>query len=113
LGPDALRDQRFVVCGAGSAGAGVILTIRNAIMERHNLSKEEAGGLFSILDADGLISKKRGNLEDLEELFEDLSTFASNDTSLEGLSLLETVKKVKPTILIGLSGVGGLFTEAG
>jgi len=111
LGPEALKDQRFVVCGAGSAGAGVLLTIRNAIMTRHGMTKDEAGSLFNIIDADGLISKSRPKLPELEELFPDLSSFAKTDSSLEGLNLLETVKVVKPTILIGLSGVGGLFSD--
>ena len=37
----------------------------------------------------------------MEEEFFDLSSFAVNDADMEGLSLLETVKKVKPNILIG------------
>jgi len=56
-------------------------------------------------------SKARSNLSELEKLFPDLSTLAKDDLSLEGLSLLETIKTVKPTILIGLSGVGGLFSS--
>ena len=63
------------MCGAGSAGAGVIVTIRDAIMarcaaivcvpvelnllSRHGVSKEEASEYFNIVDADGLISKAR------------------------------------------------------
>merc|ERR1712098_305823 len=47
----------------------------------------------------------------MEETFFDLSSFAAGDTSMEGLSLLDSVKKIKPTILIGLSGKGGIFTE--
>merc|ERR1719187_2154607 len=43
LGPEALKDQKFVVCGAGSAGSGVLLTIRNAMTKRYGLNKEEAG----------------------------------------------------------------------
>ena len=47
----------------------------------------------------------------MEEQFYDLSSFASDDTGLEGISLLETVRTVKPNIIIGLSACGGLFTQ--
>ena len=47
----------------------------------------------------------------MEEEFYDLSSFAVADEEMEGLSLLETVRRVKPTILIGLSACGGLFSE--
>merc|ERR1719233_221465 len=66
---------------------------------------------FFIVDKDGLISKSRHNLTEMEDEFYDLSSFAVEDTSMEGMSLLDTVKKVKPNILIGLSACGGLFTE--
>ncbi len=59
LGPEALKDQKFVVCGAGSAASGVLLTIRNAITKRYGLDKTEAGKRFYIVDADGLITKVR------------------------------------------------------
>jgi len=111
LSPEDLKNQVFVVAGAGSAGSGVLLTIRNAISRRHGLTKEEASKRFFIIDQDGLISKSRKNLPELEDLFYDLSSFAVDDTSLEGLSLLETIKMVKPNVLIGLSAVGGLFTK--
>jgi len=111
LQPEDLKDQVFVVAGAGSAGSGVLLTIRNAISRRHGLSMEEASKRFYILDQDGLISKGRKNLAEMEDLFYDLSSFAVNDTSKEGLSLLDTIKMVKPNILIGLSAVGGLFNK--
>lgn len=111
LAPEDLRDQVFVVAGAGSAGSGVLLTIRNAISRRHGLSSEEAAKRFFIIDQDGLISKGRKNLKEMEDLFYDLSSFAVDDTSLEGLSLLDTIKLVKPNILIGLSAVGGLFNK--
>ena len=60
----------------------------------------------------------------MEDLFHDLSSFADDDTSLEGMSLLDTINMVKPNILIGetsvilnvilfsgLSAVGGLFNK--
>ena len=115
------------------------------------MSKEEAGELFNIVDADGLISKARlvkqmnydidmsgGTLvswrnslrvsHPLPSLTQvlvksPLYIMSYVQPGLEGQSLLETVKSVKPTILIGetflprhtscpgLSGVGGLFSE--
>ena len=101
LTPEHLTKQRIVVAGAGSAGSGVILTIRNAMNKRYGLSKEEASSRFFIVDKDGLISKHRPSLSQMEEEFFDLSSFAVEDASLEGKSLLETVKLVKPNIIIG------------
>merc|ERR550519_1128787 len=111
LAPEDLRDQVFVVAGAGSAGSGVLLTIRNAISRRHGLTMEEASKRFYIIDQDGLITKGRKNLAEMEDLFYDLSSFAVDDTSLEGLSLIDTINRVKPNVLIGLSAVGGLFNK--
>ena len=109
--PSGLKDLKFVVCGAGSAASGVMLTIRNAMTRRYGLTDEEAGAKFFILDENGLITKARKNLLELEENFYSLTTFAEDDTSMEGLPLLEVVKQVKPTVLIGLSGCGGIFTD--
>merc|ERR1712079_367403 len=111
LTPADLKNQVFVVAGAGSAGSGVMLTIRNAIIRRHGLTKEEANKRFYIIDQDGLITKGRKNLAEMEDLFYDLSSFAVDDTSLEGLSLIDTINMVKPNVLIGLSAVGGLFNK--
>lgn len=111
LPPSALKDQVFVVCGAGSASAGVLLTIRNAITRRYGSDAIEAGKKFFILDERGLITKARSNLLELEENFYDLSSFAEDDVSMEGMGLLDVVKAVKPNVLIGLSTCGGLFTD--
>merc|ERR1719362_1895776 len=111
LAPADLKNQVFVVAGAGSAGSGVMLTIRNAIIRRHGLTKEEANRRFYIIDQDGLITKGRKNLAEMEDLFYDLSSFAVDDASLEGLSLIDTINRVKPNVLIGLSAVGGLFNQ--
>jgi len=111
LEPSALKDQTILVAGAGSAGSGVLLTIRNAINRRHGLSKEEASKRFYIVDHNGLISKSRSNLAEMEEQFYDLSSFAVDDPAMEGMSIIDTIKKVKPNIIIGLSACAGLFTE--
>ena len=64
--PSALVNQKFVVCGAGSAAAGVLLTIRNAMTRRYGKDPVETGKQFFILDEHGLITKARSNLAELE-----------------------------------------------
>lgn len=106
----ALKDQTIVVAGAGSAGSGVLLTIRSALHRRHGLSLEAANSRFYIVDDRGCISKDRDNLLEMEENFFDLSSFAARDEGMEGMSLLETIRKVRPSILVGLSACSGLFS---
>ena len=60
-----------------------------AMTRRHGLSDDEAGAKFFILDENGLITKARKNLLELEENFYSLTTFAEDDTSMEGLGLEE------------------------
>ena len=47
----------------------------------------------------------------MQKTFFRLSEFAAQDEDMEGLSLHDTIKKVWPSILIGLSACGGLFTK--
>ena len=65
---------------------------------------------FFIVDKDGLITKGRHNLEEREEQAVDILSFAAGDTDMDEVSLLETVRMVKPNILIYLSPLEGLFT---
>merc|ERR1719342_787887 len=58
LTPADLKNQVFVVAGAGSAGSGVMLTIRNALIRRHGLTKEEANKRFYIIDRHGLTKEE-------------------------------------------------------
>lgn len=88
-----------MVCGAGSAAAGVMLTIRNAMTRRYGLSEEEAGARFFILDENGLITKARPNLLELEENFYQLTIFAEDDTTMEGMNLLDVSDFLKNIFL--------------
>ena len=47
----------------------------------------------------------------MKENFYTIEDYARKETDMEGLGLLDVVKEVKPTIIIGLSAVGGIFTE--
>ena len=53
----ALKDEKIMIVGAGSAAMGVTLTIRKAMALRMGISMEEACERFFILDQDGLITK--------------------------------------------------------
>eukprot|EP00698_Gefionella_okellyi_P004425 TRINITY_DN14083_c0_g1_i1.p1 TRINITY_DN14083_c0_g1~~TRINITY_DN14083_c0_g1_i1.p1 ORF type:complete len:595 (+),score=123.39 TRINITY_DN14083_c0_g1_i1:152-1936(+) len=103
LQPSAIADQRVVCVGSGSAGLGVCFGLQQA-MRRAGLSEAEANSRFFIVDRDGLISQNRPNLTYGQK------NFARRDMA-EGVSLMNVVQKVKPTVLLGLSAVGGLFTE--
>ncbi|CAM8928122.1 unnamed protein product [Rhodiola kirilowii] len=100
--------QKIVVVGAGSAGLGVINTVAKAAARMEG--KLETKNLqFFLLDKDGLITKERQNLDPAA------APFAKGPGETEGLqegaSLLEVVRKIKPHMLLGLSGVGGIFNE--
>ena len=97
-------NQRFVVVGAGSAGMGVVSKLK-LFLEKFGLDEQEAHRSFYVLDNQGLISTSRTGLSHL------VQPYARPEQELEGKSILEIVKEVKPTCLIGLSGVGGIFTQ--
>jgi len=113
LQPQDLRNKKILICGAGSAASGVALTIRNAIIfqEGSTLNKEEASQRFLITDKNGLITKKRVGLEQQEDTFYELSTFARHETDMEGASILQVVQTFKPDVLIGLTAQSGIFTK--
>ncbi|GLT77575.1 hypothetical protein SLA2020_491450 [Shorea laevis] len=101
-------NQKIVVVGAGSAGLGVLKMAVEAVT-RMTGNGETAARNFFLIDKDGLITKERKNLDPAA------APFAKNPGETmglgEGATLLEVVKKVKPHVLLGLSGVGGIFSE--
>lgn len=101
--------QKIVVVGAGSAGIGVLNMAVKAVSRMAGANGIPDNHQFYLIDKDGLISKERKNLD------ASAAPFARNPEETEGLregaSLVEVVRKVKPDVLLGLSGVGGIFTE--
>ncbi|EFA83632.1 NADP-dependent malate dehydrogenase [Heterostelium album PN500] len=100
-----LKDHRMVFFGAGSAGIGVADCIVS-LMEEQGMTKEEARKRFWFVDSKGLITTNRG-----DELAEHKKAYARTDYTTQLKSLLEVVKDVKPTALVGLSGIGRSFTQ--
>lgn len=101
--PTALGDQRILIAGAGSAGIGVAQVLMQAMVEQGR-TEEEAKQCFFIADQKGLLGTDR-----LEELSPEQAMFARDTDG--GLSLEDITNKYKPTMLLGMTAVGGLFTE--
>lgn len=103
-----ITKQRFVVAGAGSAGCGIATFLHQAMVAQ-GLSPDEAYARFFIVDKDGLITNERA-LDGPGS--EPLHGFVRNRTDLpDGSSLVDVIRAAKPTTLLGVSTVKGLFTE--
>lgn len=104
-----LKDQKIVIFGAGTAGIGIANQISSA-MEREGLSKEEAKNRFWCIDRYGLLIEDMDTLTDFQKPYaRERSEFANFKD--KNVKLLDVVKIVKPTMLIGCSGVAGAFKE--
>uniref|UniRef100_A0A0G4I0N6 Malic enzyme n=1 Tax=Chromera velia CCMP2878 TaxID=1169474 RepID=A0A0G4I0N6_9ALVE len=110
----SLVDQRVVFLGAGSAAVGVadmmVLCGALGLVEEGKGGGESLEGLqeklrekFYFLDSKGIVSKQSPKLAEHKKKYaQDLP---------HGMQLLEVIKEVKPTVLIGLSGQGGAFSK--
>lgn len=98
--------HEVIVCaGAGSAGLGVCNALVQAMMSE-GLPEQEAAACFYILDNNGLLGRNSES-----RIYKSGVKFARQDLP-DGMSLSDVVKVAKPTVLLGLSGQGGLFDEA-
>lgn len=99
-----IRDHRAIFFGAGSAGTGVAKQIVEHF-KREGLTEDEARKIFWMIDIRGLVTHDRG-----DDLPEHLKYFARHDNEGKQFSSLDaTAEHVKPTILVGLSGVHNGF----
>ncbi|XP_047314944.1 NAD-dependent malic enzyme 59 kDa isoform, mitochondrial [Impatiens glandulifera] len=101
-------NQKIIVVGAGSAGLGVLNMALQAVSR---MSGSSANPQFFLLDKDGLITKGRKNIDPAAARLVKTSAEIEGLGLTDGASVLEVVKKVKPHVLLGLSGVGGIFNE--
>ncbi|MGD0862103.1 MAG: NAD-dependent malic enzyme [Candidatus Limnocylindrales bacterium] len=111
-----LVEQRCVFLGAGAAGIGIARLVR-AAMIAEGLDGASAKRAIVTVDTKGLVFADRDQLDDDKREFAlsgaELASygFASLSPS-DRVDLAAVVAKVKPTILVGTSGVAGAFTEA-
>lgn len=99
-----VKDQRAVLMGAGSAAVGVAKQIVQFFTEE-GLTEEEARKCFSLVDTKGLVTNDRGDKLANHKIY-----FSRDDNhGKQYKTLTEVVEYVRPTILMGLSTIGGVF----
>ena len=104
-------DQRLVVYGAGTAGTGMADQI-HAAMVRDGLSEDEARRRVWLIDRNGLVTDDMPGLPGYQAAYARPAAEVVDWERHGGtIGLLETVKQVKPTILIGTSTDHGAFTR--
>ncbi len=105
---EKLVDQVYLCYGGGTAGAGIASRVLREMVSE-GLSEEEAYKRFFMVDKQGLL------FDDMGDLTPEQKPFAKNRadfTNAEKLTdLLEVVKTVKPTILVGTSTQPNTFTK--
>ncbi|HEY8039701.1 MAG TPA: NAD-dependent malic enzyme [Polyangiaceae bacterium] len=104
-----LVDEVVVVYGAGAGGVGVAAAIAKGMI-REGLSEAEARARVLVLDSRGLLVEGRA-MEDYKKSFAQPRARVA-DWGPGPFDLLETIRRSRATVLLGLSGQPGTFTEA-
>ncbi|MBW8182996.1 NAD-dependent malic enzyme [Shewanella nanhaiensis] len=106
-----LCEQRIAFLGAGSAGCGIAEAIV-AQMVSEGIDEAQARSQVFMVDRWGLLQDNMPNLLNFQEKLAQ-KTQAVKDWTIENgnISLLDVMNNAKPTVLIGVSGAPGLFSE--
>jgi malic enzyme len=107
-----LLDARVVLAGAGAAGTGIARLLRIAMIE-DGMSVDQASASIAVLDSHGLLVDDRPRLE------ADKRAAAMPRALVAGLGLdpdgpphlHDVVAAFRPNVLLGTTGMGGVFTE--
>ncbi len=107
-----LRNQRIVIFGVGTAGTGIAVSLRNA-MVLDGLSPEEAAARFWCVDRQGLLTNgMNAPPHDFQlDFMRPVSESRGWKHGEAGIGLAEVMRRVRPTMLIGASAAAGSFTE--
>ena len=105
---EKLTDHVYLCFGGGTAGAGIASRVLREMVTM-GLSEEDAYKRFFMVDKQGLL------FDDMDDLTPEQRPFAKKRSDYPNADkltdLLEVVKTVKPTILVGTSTVPNTFTK--
>ena len=108
-----MGQHRIVIYGAGAAGLGIANELRG-LMKLAGMSETEMLRAMILMDSRGVIAKDRGPMEDYKEVFAWPAEWLE-EIGLKGddrKDLGKVVEKLRATILVGVSGQPGSFTES-
>jgi malate dehydrogenase (oxaloacetate-decarboxylating) len=105
-------EQRIVILGAGAAGVGIARLLHRAFV-RAGATAAQARRAVVLLDSGGLVHDGRDDLDpDKASVALAADDRASYGLDQAGRHLLDVVRAVRPTVLVGATGVAGSFDDA-
>ena len=110
---EALRDQKVVFVGSGSAGCGIAELIINAMVVE-GLTGAQARARVFMVDRFGLLTQGMTDLLDFQERLAQSSSAVKEwklTSDSDYANLMDVISNTEASILIGVSGKPGLFTE--
>jgi malate dehydrogenase (oxaloacetate-decarboxylating)(NADP+) len=97
-----LSDERYLFLGAGSAGIGLADLLCSAMVQE-GLSLKEAQSHVYLFDINGLLEDSRKDLVDFQKPY--------GHKHAPTRDFVAAIESIKPTTIIGVSTVGGTFTQ--
>jgi malate dehydrogenase (oxaloacetate-decarboxylating)(NADP+) len=97
-----LRDEKYLFLGAGSAGIGLADLLCSALVAQ-GMTLEDAQSRVYMFDANGLLESSRTDLVDFQK------PYAHRHAPTR--DFVVAIESIKPTTIIGVSTIGGAFTQ--
>jgi malate dehydrogenase (oxaloacetate-decarboxylating)(NADP+) len=97
-----LSDEKYLFLGAGSAGIGLADLLCTAMVQE-GLTLKQAQSRVYMFDINGLLEDTRNDLVDFQKPYA--------HTHAPTRDFVAAIESIKPTTIIGVSTVGGTFTQ--
>jgi malate dehydrogenase (oxaloacetate-decarboxylating)(NADP+) len=97
-----LKDEKYLFLGAGSAGIGLANLLCSALVAQ-GMTLKEAQSRVYMFDINGLLESSRKDLVDFQK------PYAHQHAPTR--DFVAAIESIKPTTIIGVSTIGGAFTQ--
>jgi malate dehydrogenase (oxaloacetate-decarboxylating)(NADP+) len=97
-----LKDEKYLFLGAGSAGIGLADLLCSALVQQ-GMTLKDAQSRVHMFDVNGLLESTRKDLVDFQK------PYAHEHAPTR--DFVAAIESIKPTTIIGVSTVGGAFTQ--